>query len=208
MTAKQDLATLIFDYWTKPSPANDPIIKPAMRDVVAFGVIGNQVGEYSLKWPPGAGDKRSGEPSAYGIAQWHWDRRNAIFVQTGIDVASAGPLDQQRAMWWELRYKEVACLYAIHAAATIENEDEAIEAVVNALVDKFEYSSSRERDKAKRLEYARFWRDYFRTQGITGGLERHHLGRHQRTRHGPDVHGPRLFRAPRLLGYNPSDPAA
>src|SRR4051812_22599969 len=118
-------ARLIFDYWTKQSAPTDPIIKPVMPPAVGLGMVGNQIGEYGLTWPPPTGTTNEGE-EVHGIGRWDRERWQAILVGSGIDVKIAAPLDQQRALWWDLRRSQADCLHAIQAASQLEDEDAAI----------------------------------------------------------------------------------
>jgi hypothetical protein len=179
MAIKNELAELIYNYWTQASPPDDPIIKPAFRDVLALGALGNQFGEYELKALPDA------DLGPYGAGQWDSERRQAILDRAGIDVKHADPLNQQRALWWDMRHTQGACFFGVMTSLRIENEEDAIRGVVAAFVDHFEYASIRERDKEKRVGYALTWRDYFRKKH-PDGLERHRSRRHQRTRVGLD----------------------
>jgi Phage tail lysozyme len=80
------LAKQGYDYWRGEGLTHDQ----------ALAVLGNQRGENGL------GNLAVGDHgTAFGQGQWHNDRRQEILRNTGIDVASAGFLDQQKAMRWE-----------------------------------------------------------------------------------------------------------
>lgn len=152
----EEIASIIFRYWTTETDVGDPkFYKPAFPAWVANSQCGSQQGEYSLLWPPPSGDRVHGIPTAHGAAQWHHDREDDIRNRAGIDIRSASCLDQQRAIWWEIKNKMPACLAALKAS-----DDEA--QAVAALVDKFEFSGDRARDKARRTDYALHWKAYFK----------------------------------------------
>jgi hypothetical protein len=153
MSAK-DVAATIYDYWTLSGHPDDPIKKPALSHLVAVCVIGCQEGEYSLEWPPGQGDGGK----AHGIGQWHDDRVKIILDNTGIDVRSAGLLDQNRAMFWEIWNKLPACKKALLAATNVTEG-------IAALVNKFEFSGNRQRDIRRRSQYAGYWDVHFTNAG-------------------------------------------
>jgi hypothetical protein len=164
---------LIFDYWTKQSKPDDPILKPVFPAAVGLGMVGNQVAEY---WNAPKSVIPDGEEEPHGIGRWTRQRWQAILVGSGIDVKIAGALDQQRALWWDLRHSQAACLHAIQAASQLEDEEEALKGVIAALVDRFEYGELRERDKDERLRYATEWRE-------GAGVELRHARHMRRERH-------------------------
>lgn len=82
-----DLAKQAYDYWRKEGLTHDQ----------ALSVLGNERGENGL------GSLVPGDSgSAHGQFQWHEDRRQDILKNTGIDIATAGFLDQQKAARWEM----------------------------------------------------------------------------------------------------------
>lgn len=64
----------------------------------AAGIVANEKAESNFN-PSAVGDGGA----ARGSFQWHVDRRNKILAATGIDVATAGHLDQLRAAAYELQ---------------------------------------------------------------------------------------------------------
>ena len=84
-----DLAKQGYAYWRSQGLSHDQ----------ALAILGNERGENGL------GSLRVGDNgSAFGQAQWHMDRVADILRNTGIDVRTAGFLDQQKAMRWEMEH--------------------------------------------------------------------------------------------------------
>lgn len=148
------VATIIYHYWREPSPVGDPIIKPAFPHIPAACVVGDQQGEYGLKWPPGEGDHHK----AHGIAQWHADRQQRILDKIRIDISKANIIDQNRAFAWELQKYYAPVFRALLAAQTIEEG-------ITPLVRRYEVTGDQPLDIVKRSAYAEHWDSVFRSLG-------------------------------------------
>jgi len=128
------LAKQAYDYWRGQGANNDQTLS----------VLGNQRGENPL------GSLTHGDGgSANGQFQWHNDRRADILRNTGIDVATAGFLDQQKAACWEMENG----VGGGRMWNTLKNAKTRADAVW-ALVHKFERSGDQPGDAAIRLGLA------------------------------------------------------
>ena len=68
----------------------------------ALGLLAQAEAESGLN-PNAKGDHVKGEPTAFGLHQWHGARIAAIKHATGIDIAALPPIASQiEAAWWEL----------------------------------------------------------------------------------------------------------
>lgn len=94
-----------------------------VSNAFALGLLAQAEAESSLD-PNAAGDHVSGEPTAFGIHQWHGPRLAAIKAATGIDIIAsvkAGEGDVQSqvgAAWWELNHLPWVGMKAIASQAT------------------------------------------------------------------------------------------
>jgi hypothetical protein len=134
------LAKQGYDYWRSQGLTHDQ----------ALSVLGNERGENPL------GARTVGDPGKFGghgtVGQFQWDppRRAQILAGTGIDVATAGFLDQQKAARWEMEHSPDAVNRVwdwLKAAKTRE-------AQVGLLVHNYERSADQPRDIAKRMGFA------------------------------------------------------
>jgi hypothetical protein len=144
------LAEMLYDYWRSASGNDDKIDKPALAHIPTVSIIADQQREWSLVWPIAPGDARH----AHGAAQWHKDREDVIRRETGIDILRAGPIDQQRAMAWEMQHKFAGMWARLTVAKT------TLEACT-LLVARYEFSGNRARDIARQVPFADHWDIYF-----------------------------------------------
>ena len=115
-----------------------------------FLILGDIDGETGFVSRPGD------DGEAVGFGQWHGDRQKAILTHTKIDVRSAGPLDQCRAMYWEMTTPGSGAHVWPEFMAT---EDWV--AGMTVLVAKYERSLVQGRDVARRVVYAKKWATTF-----------------------------------------------
>jgi hypothetical protein len=128
------LAKQAYDYWRSQGLSHD----------AALAVLGNQRGENAL------GSLNHGDGgSASGQFQWHEDRRADILRNTGIDVATAGFLDQQKAARWEMEHGAGGG-HVWGALKSAKSREDAIWTMVHG----FERSGDQRGDAAIRLGYA------------------------------------------------------
>lgn len=80
------------------SPAIDFWVQKGYTPAQAAGIMANMQHESGGN-PMARGD--GGQ--AHGLFQWHPDRRENIMKNTGIDVSSAGFMDQMEAAAWEMK---------------------------------------------------------------------------------------------------------
>jgi hypothetical protein len=97
--------------------------------------------------PQATGDKVNGNPTAFGLGQWHMNRVNSILSGTGIDVRSADYASQLQAMQWELTHTERAAGQALRQTGSIPDGS-------RVLVSQYERSANQDRDTALRTQYA------------------------------------------------------
>jgi hypothetical protein len=140
------LAEMFYDYWRSASGPDDKIGKASLGHIPTVCIIADQQREWSLVWPPKPGDGGK----AHGVAQWHQDREDDIRQRTGIDIRTAGPLDQQRAIAWELQTKFPGTWTRLTVAkTTLEG--------CSLLVKRYEFSGSQARDIARQVPFADHW---------------------------------------------------
>jgi VIT1/CCC1 family predicted Fe2+/Mn2+ transporter len=77
-----------YDFW----------ISQGYSPSAAAGLVANEKRESGFQGAGAVGDSGL----ARGAFQWHPDRQQKILAATGIDVRSAGPIDQLKAAAWEL----------------------------------------------------------------------------------------------------------
>jgi hypothetical protein len=134
------LAKQAYDYWRSQGLTHDQ----------ALSVLGNERGENPL------GALAKGDPGSFGghgtVGQFQWDppRRAQILKGTGIDVATAGFLDQQKAARWEMENSPDRINRVwdqLKSAKTREGQ-------IGLLVHNYERSADQPRDIAKRMGFA------------------------------------------------------
>lgn len=81
----------------------------------AVGIVANEYRESSAN-PRAIGDNGK----AFGIFQWHPDRRESIKKWTGIDITKATHREQLEAAWWEMNNTESRVLAPLKDAKTPE----------------------------------------------------------------------------------------
>jgi Phage tail lysozyme len=129
-----DLAKQAYSYWRSQGLSHD----------AALAVIGNERGENAL----GSLNRGDGG-SAAGQFQWHGDRRADILANTGIDVATAGFLDQQKAARWEMEHgRGGGGIW--NSLKNAKSREDAVWLMVHG----FERSADQRGDYATRLGYA------------------------------------------------------
>jgi hypothetical protein len=116
----------------------------------AWALLGSEEGETSMR-PHVVGDH--GE--AFGIAQWHGARADAILKGCGIDVRTASHADQLRAQHWEMTEGSYRRVWPALMAA------ETLWSAVTVLVAKYEQSGSQARDIQRRVGLAEGWAKVF-----------------------------------------------
>lgn len=100
--------------------ARDQLVKLGWAPHQAAGIVANLFNESGMN--PGAiGD--SGQ--AYGVAQWHADRRAAIEKGVGKPVVGMSVEEQVNAVDWELRHTEKAAGDRIRASRTAAEAGDA-----------------------------------------------------------------------------------
>ena len=129
-----ELAKQAYAYWRGQGLSHD----------AALAVIGNQRGENAL----GSLNRGDGG-SAGGQFQWHADRRADILAHTGIDVLTAGFMDQQKAARWEME-NGAGGGHVWNAMKNAKSREDAIWTMVHG----FERSGDQRGDAAIRLGYA------------------------------------------------------
>jgi hypothetical protein len=129
-----DRAKQAYAYWRGQGLSHDQ----------SLAILGNERGENAL------GSLTVGDNgSAYGQAQWHMDRVADILRNTGIDVRTAGFLDQQKAMRWEMEHGAGGG-HVWDALKNAKSREDAIWTMVHG----FERSGDQRGDAAIRLGYA------------------------------------------------------
>ncbi len=95
-----------------------------VSNAFAFGMLAQAEAESTLD-PNAKGDRDAkGEPTAFGLHQWHGPRLSAIKARTGIDILAAvlggkGDVKNQIAgAWWELTSLPWAGMKAIQSQST------------------------------------------------------------------------------------------
>lgn len=106
----------------------------------AAGIVGNLEQESGLKHNA-VGDNGQ----SYGLAQFHKERRDALFTKYGNNPTD---IQQLEFIWEELNSTESEALRALRAARTIE-------AATDAICDRYERPSAQYANKRKRIDYAR-----------------------------------------------------
>ena len=133
-----DLAKQGYDYWIGQGLTHDQ----------ALWVLGDQRGENQL------GSLARGPSGEYGQFQWDEARRQNILKATGIDVATAGFIDQQKAARWEFEHSERPQNRIWDRLRAAKTEKEG----VWELVHNFEQSAAQQSDLAMRMGYAERYR--------------------------------------------------
>ena len=115
----------------------------------ALSVVGNERGENTL------GGLTAGD-HGHSVGQFQWDatRRAAIKAGTGIDVETAGFMDQQKAARWEMEHSPDA---ANRVWAKLK-EAQNVGAAVGVMVHNFERSANQASDIAIRMGHAERYR--------------------------------------------------
>ncbi|MDL2169775.1 phage tail tip lysozyme [Asaia sp. HumB] len=112
------------------------LIRAGYSRNAALGVVGNLEQESALN-PGATGDRDwAGNPSAFGIAQWHKERADDIQKRFGIDVRTAGYEDQVRALLLEL--KSGGDAGAKQADAALRDPNISVDRAVKAFREHFE----------------------------------------------------------------------
>ena len=131
--------------------------RPLVRlpDVHPWALMGDEAGESSFL-PRPEGDKVNGEPTAFGLMQWHAARIAVLAGPPphgcGIDIRTASHLDQLRAAHFEM----TSVTGFRHVWDELMAED-TIEGGCTVLVVKYERSLHQATDIAKRTALALKW---------------------------------------------------
>jgi hypothetical protein len=134
------LAKQGYDYWRSQGLTRDQ----------ALSVLGNERGENPLG-ALAVGDRGSfGGHGTVGQFQWDPPRRAQILKGTGIDVATAGFLDQQKAARWEMENSPDRINRVWDRLKGAKTREEQ----VGLLVHNYERSADQPRDIAKRMGFA------------------------------------------------------
>ena len=86
-------------------------------EAFALGMLANAEAESSLD-PNARGDHVNGEPTAFGLHQWHKGRVEDIRQGCGIDIEASSLSQQVDAAWWELQHYPYLGLREIQAQKT------------------------------------------------------------------------------------------
>ena len=134
------LAKQGYDYWRSQGLTHEQ----------ALSVLGNERGENPLG-ALAVGDRGSfGGHGTVGQFQWDPPRRAQILAGTGIDVATANFMDQQKAARWEMEHSPDAANRVWERLKAAKTREEQI----GLLVHNYERSLNQPRDIAKRMGHA------------------------------------------------------